>query len=186
MGARRWGLLGGPVPELIEDAAAYYPQLPAVWVERLIGQEAPFVLEMTVPVAAGYAIGRHFDLLDGDDLVGYDGCLPKLPGARQAWLVGGTFVVGARSGSLVEVPEPSGPVQEGAFRHRWPVPLPCEVAVACPDISGETGHDCGVPLSWPAAGPVPARPQTARTGNGVGGTGSGLRVPKTYATRRYS
>jgi len=76
-GARQMSALG----ELEGDE----PGLPWVpGVERLIGQEAPFVLEMTVPVAAGYAIGRHFDLLDGDDLVGYDGCLPKLPGARQA------------------------------------------------------------------------------------------------------
>ena len=62
--------------QAIEDTTADYPQLPAVWVERLVGQEAPFVLEVTPPVAAGYAIKRHFDLLYGDDLAGYDGCLP--------------------------------------------------------------------------------------------------------------
>jgi hypothetical protein len=62
--------------QIIEDAAADWPQLPAVWVERLIGQEALLVLEMTPPVAAGYAIRRHFDLLYGDDLPGHDGCLP--------------------------------------------------------------------------------------------------------------
>jgi hypothetical protein len=49
--------------------------LPAVWVERLVGQEAPFVLEVTPPLAASYAIRRHFDLLYGDDLAGHDGCL---------------------------------------------------------------------------------------------------------------
>lgn len=40
-------LPAGAVPEFIEGTAADYPQLPAVWVERLVGQEAPFVIEVT-------------------------------------------------------------------------------------------------------------------------------------------